>query len=75
MGAIVDRYHVTTCSMLSTLGSTIGVFIIWGFSTSLPPLFVFAVESPAAGWQLGQALFGLSRRRTCRQIEGLYWPG
>ena len=44
MGAIVDKYHVTTCSMLSTLGSTIGVFMIWGFSTSLPPLFVFAVE-------------------------------
>jgi MFS family permease len=44
MGAIIDKYDVTTCSFLSTVGSTIGVFVIWGFSTSLTPLFIFAVE-------------------------------
>lgn len=44
MGAIIDKYHVTTCSLLSTLGSTIGIFAIWGFSVSAPPLFIFALE-------------------------------
>jgi hypothetical protein len=28
---------------LSTVGSSIGVFLIWGFSMSLAPLFVFSI--------------------------------
>ncbi|KAL8874706.1 MAG: hypothetical protein Q9198_006846, partial [Flavoplaca austrocitrina] len=37
MGAVVDKWHVTNCILVSTIGSTIGVFVIWGFSISLPP--------------------------------------
>ncbi|OJJ50001.1 hypothetical protein ASPZODRAFT_59389 [Penicilliopsis zonata CBS 506.65] len=43
MGAIVDRLDATTCLLVSTVGSTVGVFLIWGFSTSLAPLFVFSI--------------------------------
>jgi MFS family permease len=43
MGAIIDRYHVTTCVLISTIGSTVAVFVLWGLSSSLPLLFVFAV--------------------------------
>jgi MFS family permease len=43
MGAIIDRLHVTTCIAISTVGSTIGVFVIWGFSISLAPLYVFCI--------------------------------
>jgi MFS family permease len=43
MGSIVDKYHSTTCILVSTVGSTIGVFLIWGFSVSLAPLFVFCI--------------------------------
>jgi len=43
MGSIVDKYHVTTCIVVSTIGSTIGVFVIWGFAVSLAPLYVFCV--------------------------------
>lgn len=43
MGAIVDRYHVTTCIMISTIGSSIGVFVLWGVSTSLAPLYIFCI--------------------------------
>ncbi|ORY17954.1 major facilitator superfamily domain-containing protein [Clohesyomyces aquaticus] len=43
MGLIIDRWHVTTCILVSTLGSTASVFLIWGFSTSLPSLFVFSI--------------------------------
>jgi predicted MFS family arabinose efflux permease len=41
MGSIVDRWHITTCILVSTIGSTISVFLIWGFSTNLPLLLVF----------------------------------
>ncbi|PWY73003.1 MFS general substrate transporter [Aspergillus heteromorphus CBS 117.55] len=43
MGAIVDRLDVTVCILVSTVGSTVGVFLIWGFSVSLAPLFIFAI--------------------------------
>ncbi|KAJ4405494.1 hypothetical protein N0V91_005234 [Didymella pomorum] len=41
MGLIVDRYHVTTCILVSTLGSTLSVFLLWGFSSQLSLLLVF----------------------------------
>jgi Na+/melibiose symporter-like transporter len=37
MGTMVDRYHVTTCILISTIGSTVAVFVIWGFSLNLAP--------------------------------------
>ncbi|KAL8836820.1 MAG: hypothetical protein Q9205_004448 [Flavoplaca limonia] len=43
MGAVVDKWHVTNCILVSTIGSTIGVFVIWGFSISLPPLYIFSL--------------------------------
>ncbi|KAL4901748.1 hypothetical protein BDW74DRAFT_169951 [Aspergillus multicolor] len=43
MGAVVDKLDVTLCILVSTIGSSIGVFLIWGFSMSLGPLYVFAV--------------------------------
>lgn len=43
MGSIVDQWHVTTCIMISTIGSTISIFTIWGFSMSLPPLYIFCL--------------------------------
>ncbi|KAJ5972571.1 uncharacterized protein N7479_002489 [Penicillium vulpinum] len=43
MGAIIDKFDVTLCILVSTVGSSIGIFLIWGFSMSLPPLFIFAV--------------------------------
>ncbi|KAF3053333.1 hypothetical protein E8E11_011110 [Didymella keratinophila] len=41
MGMIVDRYHVTTCILISTLGSTLSIFLLWGFSSQLSLLLVF----------------------------------
>ncbi|KAJ5605426.1 Major facilitator superfamily domain general substrate transporter [Penicillium lagena] len=43
VGFLSDRYHVTTCLMLSTFGTVVSVFFVWGFATSIPPLYVFCV--------------------------------
>ncbi|KAJ5688751.1 hypothetical protein N7462_003143 [Penicillium macrosclerotiorum] len=43
MGAIIDKLDVTLCILVSTIGSSLGVFLIWGFSMSLAPLFIFAI--------------------------------
>lgn len=43
MGHLADRYHAITCITISTVGSTLSVFFLWGFSSTLPTLFVFCV--------------------------------
>lgn len=43
MGWLSDRFHVTTCLMVSTVGATVGTFLIWGFANSLGVLYVFSI--------------------------------
>jgi MFS family permease len=43
MGTLTDRYHVTTCILICTIGVVFGTFLIWGFSTSIGPLYVFCI--------------------------------
>lgn len=43
MGLAVDKFHVTTCLLVSAVGSTISVFLLWGMSTSLPILYIFCL--------------------------------
>ncbi|KAF2443009.1 MFS general substrate transporter [Karstenula rhodostoma CBS 690.94] len=43
MGAAVDRFAVVNCIGITALGSTLTVFLLWGLSTSLAPLYVFCL--------------------------------
>ncbi|KAK3333914.1 major facilitator superfamily domain-containing protein [Cercophora scortea] len=43
MGSLIDRLHVTTCILISTIGTTVGTFLLWGLSTTLPVLYLFCI--------------------------------
>jgi len=43
MGILIDKFHVTTCILVSTVGSTIGIFLLWGLATDIPVLYAFAI--------------------------------
>lgn len=43
LGALVDKLHVTTVVLISTLGVTLSVFLLWGFAASLPLLCIFSL--------------------------------
>lgn len=43
LGAQIDRLHVTTVILISTLGAALSVFIVWGTSTALPVLCAFSI--------------------------------
>lgn len=43
MGMAVDKYHVANCILVSAIGSGVGAFLIWGFATSLIPLYIFCI--------------------------------
>ncbi|KAJ5081277.1 hypothetical protein NUU61_009541 [Penicillium alfredii] len=44
MGLLIDRWHVANVLFLAALATAVGVFVIWGFSVSLPPLCIFALS-------------------------------
>ena len=43
MGTLTDRYHVTTCILICTIGAVIGTFLVWGFASSMGPLYLFCI--------------------------------
>ncbi|KAH6611902.1 major facilitator superfamily domain-containing protein [Boeremia exigua] len=43
MGVAVDRYDVVNCLLVAAIGSASGVFLLWGLSTSLVPLYIFSI--------------------------------
>ncbi|KAJ5784592.1 uncharacterized protein N7503_009804 [Penicillium pulvis] len=43
MGFLSDRYHCTTCILISTVGTVLAVFFLWGFAINIPVLYVFCV--------------------------------
>lgn len=43
IGIIIDRFHVTTAILISTIGATFSVFVLWGLSASIPLLCVFSI--------------------------------
>lgn len=44
IGWLIDRFHVTTCVLVSAVGVTLGTFLLWGFTESLAMLYVYCVS-------------------------------
>ncbi|CAD0114522.1 unnamed protein product [Aureobasidium uvarum] len=43
LGLIIDRTHITTAILLSTIGALLSVFIFWGLASSTGMLLAFAI--------------------------------
>ncbi|EAQ83399.1 hypothetical protein CHGG_09803 [Chaetomium globosum CBS 148.51] len=43
MGSMTDRLYVTTCMIISAVGASVSVLVVWGLAKSLPVLYVFCV--------------------------------
>lgn len=43
MGVAVDKYNIVNCLLVTAIGSATGVFLLWGLSTSLVPLYIFSI--------------------------------
>ncbi|KAH7378724.1 major facilitator superfamily domain-containing protein [Pyrenochaeta sp. MPI-SDFR-AT-0127] len=72
MGSFIDKWHVTTGILISTVGSVLSVFFIWGFSTSLPPLLIFCFLYGLSAGSFATTYPGILRvvQRNTGQMEG-----
>lgn len=69
MGVATDKYHVANCLLVSALGSAVGVFLFWGSSTSLAPLYIFSVVYGAFAMCQSSAWSAITRN-TIEQRRG-----
>jgi MFS family permease len=67
MGMSVDRYDVTSCILVSALGSAVGAFLFWGLSTSLPLLYIFCVIYGAFAGSYPSSWSAMIRKTTDRK--------
>ncbi|KAJ5536966.1 MFS monocarboxylate transporter [Penicillium frequentans] len=44
MGHLSDRCHALRCITISTIGTVVSIFLLWGFSTNIAVLMVFSVS-------------------------------
>ncbi|KAH7361106.1 major facilitator superfamily domain-containing protein, partial [Pyrenochaeta sp. MPI-SDFR-AT-0127] len=42
-GTLTDSFHVSTCIIISAVGTATAVLLVWGLAQSLPVLYVFCV--------------------------------
>ncbi|KAI0879155.1 major facilitator superfamily domain-containing protein [Hypoxylon argillaceum] len=64
MGWFIDRFHVTTCIILSTIGATVSVLVIWGLSSSLGLLYLFCIAYGLFAGSFTSAWPGIMRDMT-----------
>ncbi|EQL00259.1 MFS monocarboxylate transporter [Ophiocordyceps sinensis CO18] len=75
MGSLTDHLHVTSCLLISAIGTTLGIFLLWGLATSLPVLFVFCVIYGLFAGSYSSAWAGIMRQISSEPAKSGRGPG
>ncbi|KAF1976816.1 MFS general substrate transporter [Bimuria novae-zelandiae CBS 107.79] len=73
IGALVDRVEIHMAIMISSIGATVACLLVWGLSTSLAPLYIFAIMYGgfAGGYSATWPGITLAIRERCRDENGV----
>lgn len=73
IGALVDRVHVTTAIMIASVGATAACLLVWGLSTTMVPLYIFAIMygAFAGGYTAAWPGIAATIRERCRDEYGV----
>ncbi|KAJ6442392.1 major facilitator superfamily transporter protein [Purpureocillium lavendulum] len=70
MGSLTDHLHVTTCLLVSATGAALGTFLLWGFATSLPVLFVYCIIYGLFAGSYTSAWTGIMQQISSEPVAG-----
>lgn len=70
LGHLVDRFHVTTVILVSTIGQMIAIFLFWGLTTGEPMLYAFAILFGAFGGGFSATWSGCATAMRRREPNG-----
>lgn len=65
IGWLIDRFHVTTCVMISTIGATLGTFLLWGCATNMSMVYIYCVS-----YGLSAGSFSTTWTGVMREVSG-----
>lgn len=65
IGWLIDRFHVTTCVMISTIGATLGTFLLWGCATNMSMVYLYCVS-----YGLSAGSFSTTWTGVMREVSG-----
>ena len=73
VGALVDRVDINTAIVIPSVAATVACFVVWGLSTSLAPLYVFAIMygASAGGYSATWPGITMAIRDRCRDENGV----
>ena len=71
MGSLTDRMNAISVVAIASVGATLSVFLLWGFSTSLPLLCIFSLlyGLSAGGFSSAWAGFNREVKKTDERAE------
>ncbi|KJZ74354.1 hypothetical protein HIM_06360 [Hirsutella minnesotensis 3608] len=70
MGSLTDHFHVTTCVLVSAIGTALGTFLLWGFATKLPVLLIFCIIYGLFAGSYTSSWTGIMRQITSEPTPG-----
>ncbi|KAH8781174.1 major facilitator superfamily domain-containing protein [Diaporthe sp. PMI_573] len=65
IGWLIDRFHVTTCVLVTTVGATLGTFLLWGCAINMPMVYIFCVS-----YGLSAGSFSTTWTGVMREVAG-----
>jgi MFS family permease len=65
IGWLIDRFHVTTCVMITTVGAALGTFLLWGCAVNMPMVYIFCVS-----YGLSAGSFSTTWTGVMREVAG-----
>ncbi|EEP80141.1 predicted protein [Uncinocarpus reesii 1704] len=75
VGFLIDRFHVTTVILISTIGATFSIFILWGLSSSIALLCIFSITYGFFAGGYSSTYAGIIRELRSDESDGGGEPG
>lgn len=74
VGWLIDRFHVTTCVMFTTIGATLGTFLLWGCAVNMPMVFIFCVSYGLSAGSYSTTWTGVMREVAGKDMQSSSTP-
>lgn len=74
VGWLIDRFHVTTCVMVITVGATLGTFLLWGCAFNMPMVYVYCVSYGVSAGSFSTTWTGVMREIAGKDMQSSSTP-
>ncbi|KAK2605488.1 hypothetical protein N8I77_008321 [Diaporthe amygdali] len=74
IGWLIDRFHVTTCVMVTTVGATMGTMLLWGCAFNMPMVYIYCVSYGLSAGSFSTTWTGVMREVAGKDMQSSSTP-